>query len=161
MKIFVFSDSHGNTQPMLNVLQQKRDECDFIIHLGDHCTDINCIGSIVGITPVIAVSGNNDFFSDLHEFPYDTTVEIAGKRLFICHGHKLAVKRNLSLLITAAKNKNCSIALFGHTHIPYVKTSDNISLFNPGSIGVFSGKKLSYGTITINNNNVKFEINEV
>ena len=48
----------------------------------------------------------------------------------------------------AAKENNCNIALFGHTHEKYYSYEDGLHLFNPGSIGSGYGGA-SYGVINI------------
>jgi len=161
MKILVFSDSHGNSLQMIKALSQHKNEIDYIIHLGDYCTDIRYIENISGITPVLAVVGNNDHYMAKNEYPEEKIIEIGGVNFLLAHGHKQAVKQGTNVLAALAKSKNCTAALFGHTHIPYCGKENDIYLLNPGSIGYPSAKGYTYGIITIENNNITMEIREV
>lgn len=161
MKILVFSDSHGNSQQMIKALSQHINETDYIIHLGDHCTDVRYIENISGITPVLAVVGNNDHYMAKNEYPEEKIIEISGINFFLTHGHKQAVKHGTNVLIALAKGKKCNVALFGHTHIPYCGKENDLYILNPGSIGYPSAKGYTYGIITIENNNINMEICEV
>lgn len=158
MKIFVFSDSHGNTLFMNDILSREKGNYDHIIHLGDHCTDTRYIEPIIGITPMISIIGNNDSYYARHEYSEEKVVELYGKRFFICHGHKYCVKQNFDLITKKAETECCDIVLFGHTHSACVEKRGSIHLFNPGSIGSISANGNSYGVITIECNDVKFEI---
>ena len=62
MKIIVFSDSHGDSFKMLEALTREKDCLGYILHLGDHCTDIRYIERAAGIIPAVAVVGNNDHY---------------------------------------------------------------------------------------------------
>jgi putative phosphoesterase len=161
MKILVFSDSHGNSQQMIKALSQHINETDYIIHLGDHCTDVRYIENISGITPVLAVVGNNDHNMAKNEYPEEKIIEIGGINFLLTHGHKQGVKQGINVLIALAKGKKCNVALFGHTHIPYCGKENDLYILNPGSIGYPSAKGYTYGIITIENNNINMEICEV
>ena len=161
MKILVFSDSHGNSIQMTKAITEHKDDTDYIIHLGDHCTDIRYIQSISGVTPVLAVVGNNDHYMAKNEYSEEKIIEIGGIDFYLTHGHKQGVKQGTEVLLALAKNKDCKIALFGHTHIPCCCIKDGIYLLNPGSIGYPSSKGYTYGIITIKNNNINMEIREV
>lgn len=160
MKIFIFSDSHGNIENMTNVLQNFRGEYDYIIHLGDHCTDVHCINNIIGVTPLIAVTGNTDFVTS-EFYPDEKIIEIAGHRLYICHGHRHGVKTGLEILFASAKAHDCDVALFGHTHQKYSEILKGVTLFNPGSIGVPNSSGYSFGILTIDKRILSFEFVEV
>ena len=157
MKIFVFSDSHGYTLNMTEVLNKNKGSYDHIIHLGDHCTDTRYLDPIIGITPLIAVIGNCDSYYAKHEYAEEKIIDMYGKRFLICHGHKYSVKQNLDLITKKAENEACDIVIFGHTHSACVERYGNIWLFNPGTIGAPSVNGCTYGIITIEDD-VKFEI---
>lgn len=150
MKIYVFSDSHGNCDTMCRILQEKRGDYDTVIHLGDHCADTRLIEPIIGLTPMISLVGNND--TDIPDPTWGTscTVELGGMRFYLCHGHRQNVKQTYDILYTEAKRYNCCGVLFGHTHLPACETRENVTIFNPGSIGspIF-GRRPSYGVLTI------------
>jgi putative phosphoesterase len=161
MKILVFSDSHGNTLQMTEAIYRHKNECDYILHLGDHCTDIRYIDRIAGVTPVLAVVGNNDHYMARNEYPEEKIIDIGGKKFYLAHGHKHCVKQGYDVICAVARSKGCEIALFGHTHIPYYSKISGIHLMNPGSVGYPSSKGYTYGLINIKNDDISFEIKEV
>ena len=162
MKIFVFSDSHGNTAPMQRTLIKYRGVYDCIIHLGDCCEDTKSIDKHIGPMPSLYVAGNRDFCfpGSRDKFPYERTVEISGKKIYICHGHLLRVKSEFDTISRHAYSYGCSIALFGHTHVPVFEERNGVFLCNPGSVGVPTANKLSFGILTFDEDNIDFEIME-
>ena len=161
MKIYVFSDSHSNCFDMINVIKNDRDKIDYVIHLGDHCNDSRVIDNILQVTPTVSVIGNCDYFCG-DKYEEEKLFEIYGKKFFICHGHKYSVKSTYDFLFAAAKAKGADIVLFGHTHSAVTETRDGITVFNPGSIGCPRGVRgPTYGVVTLDGENVQFEIKEV
>ena len=158
MKIFVFSDSHGNTLLMKDVLSREKGNYDHVIHLGDCCTDTRYIEPVIGITPMIAVMGNCDSYYAKHEYSDEKIIELYGKKFLICHGHKYSVKQTFDIITQRAKNESCDIALFGHTHSAIFEKRDDVFLFNPGTIGASCAGGNTYGVITIENDECNFEI---
>lgn len=148
MKILVFSDSHGAEQRMIDaVIENKGTEV--IIFLGDGEKDFEEMMAACGIAPygnsrsirTFQVRGNCDWYSGE---ALTLTAELGGVRLLITHGHEQKVKYGLSMLAQEARKKECALALFGHTHSPYLEDHDGITLINPGSI-----KSGRYAIITI------------
>lgn len=142
MKILVFSDSHGSAFNMQKAVNMHPD-AEYILHLGDGVEDLRYIKH--SIPNVIAVSGNHEDFTPLEDKqPHTRVLEIAGKRIFMCHGHKQKVRLGLHNLYYTANEENVDIALYGHTHIkrndytPLAESPDQIRsgvyFFNPGSI---------------------------
>lgn len=164
MRIFVFSDSHGYTAPMENVLKTNLNTCDTVIHLGDCSTDIPAIDRIIGVKPLIYVAGNNGNTLSLFapSVPESKQIELCGKNFYICHGHRLGVKSSYDMLFATGQKYGCDIVLFGHTHVPWKETRGGITIFNPGSIGVPSHRGYTYGIITLNDGEQpEFEIKAV
>lgn len=162
MKILVFSDSHGHTVPMQRALIKYQGRYDYVFHLGDCCEDTKYIEKHIGPMPSLYVAGNNDFtFSgNRDKFPYERTVELGGKKIFMCHGHLLRVKYNMETLYSHVCAAGCSVALFGHTHSPVSKEMNGILLCNPGSIGVPNANRLTFGMLTLDDSRINFEILE-
>lgn len=138
MKILVFSDSHGSSFNMQKAINMHPD-AEYILHLGDGVEDLRYIKH--SIPNIFAVSGNHEDFSSLAENqPHSRVVEIAGKRIFMCHGHKLKVRLGLQNLYYTANEECADIALYGHTHIkrndylPSNQHENGLYIFNPGSI---------------------------
>ncbi|MDR0447956.1 MAG: metallophosphoesterase family protein, partial [Treponema sp.] len=67
-------------------------------------------------------------------------LEIAGtgstsRKIFLSHGNRYGVERDLNVIADAARNAGAEAALYGHTHVPNCTMQDGIFLLNPGSIG--------------------------
>ena len=129
MKVIIVSDSHGNSEILERIFARER-TMDCVIHLGDGADDLMGLNSYIGRIPVYQLKGNNDpsFFG----FPQKLITHIGSIKIFGCHGHLLDVKYTLTKLYYAAMQDECRIALYGHTHIPALEESDNVTIFNPG-----------------------------
>ena len=127
--IIIVSDSHRN-RAALDRLDGLFAECDFIVHLGDLSTDG---GYVRGKYPqkTIVINGN----CDLDKMGDDEWVlEAEGVKIFMCHGHNYSVKQTLARLAAAAKERGCTVALYGHTHEARVDELDGVKLINPGNL---------------------------
>lgn len=142
MKILVFSDSHGYAGYMLEAA--RRCAPDAVIHLGDGAGDLSALKKELPRTPVINVRGNCD--SDI-SVPERRIIELSGSRLFICHGHRYGVKLSLDGLLTSAMCAGADAVLFGHTHIPCLRTENGLLILNPGSVG--RGRSPSCAVLTL------------
>lgn len=158
MKILVVSDTHGQMKELREVLKKTR-PFDYLIHCGDTeglddqiRRDAAC--------PCTIVRGNNDFFSDT---PSDAVVELGPCRIFVTHGHHYGVSMGTERIRDEAKSLGCSIAAFGHTHRPYLDTSDpELTVLNPGSLAYprQEGRSPSYLVIDIDRfGDVHFTVN--
>lgn len=141
--LVVLSDTHRNTAP-LDKIATVLAECDYIIHLGDMASDAK---ELMRTYPekTYVVAGNNDFFGGQSEFVLD----VEGRRVFACHGHRYGVKSGTQKLVQAAKERLCDIALFGHTHEAFVGEEEGVLLINPGCMTRFSPKH-TYCYLVIN-----------
>lgn len=147
MKILVFSDSHGNLFRVKKVLEVFTD-VDMIFHLGDNVRDAIKIQELVHC-PVKYVKGN----TDLIEAPLEIMEDLCGKKFFLTHGHQYRIKSDLNNLYYAALEKEADVVLFGHSHVPYQETINEILFLNPGSIGDKRWQpKETYGIIEITEN---------
>ncbi len=154
MKIYVISDSHGDFDSLYKILKKASPAPDLLIFLGDGIKEINDVSSIFKI-PLIAVRGNNDTQSDE---PIERVETIKNHRIFITHGHGYKIYKGKELLISRAKEYNCSVALFGHTHVKYLETIDKITLFNPGAIKFArGGSDRGYGLIDVEEDKINFK----
>ena len=131
MKILVMSDSHGHK----NVIQKaiERESPELILHLGDNDRDCHVITQNYPDIPLRSVRGNCDRSSsglDIDEFTIDDC------RFIMTHGHLYYVKTGYSRIISFASSRSADVLLFGHTHVPYFSVSGNLSIINPGSIGM-------------------------
>jgi hypothetical protein len=117
---------------------------ELILHLGDHDRDCADIELEFPDIPIRSVSGNCDQSSaglDIDEFTQN------GKRFLMTHGHLFGVKTSNIGVIDFAMIRGADILLYGHTHIQYNTVIENITVINPGSVGI--GNR-SYAVININ-----------
>lgn len=153
--VTVVSDTHGN-RSFLDELEQIFSESDYIVHLGDTSSDGNLLRKkFPGKTKVL--NGNCDCFYKLGED--EIVLELEGIKIFACHGHEYSVKSTLTQLAQRAKELNCKIALYGHTHESRDDVIDGVTLLNPGSGSrygersylylVVNGEKFTYKTVKL------------
>lgn len=130
-RILIFSDTHGDINLCVNAINTV--PADMILHAGDYVRDAEDLVSIYPDKDIRYIKGNNDLWS---KAPRYIIVEVDGIKILVVHGHEQHVKYeiNYSTLAEFAKNKDCNIAVFGHTHIPFEGETDNIKLINPGSV---------------------------
>lgn len=133
LRILVMSDSHGKNENVKHAMEHVRQDFgDFqmLIHLGD-VGDRHDIESLASV-PCYIVRGNTDYDPKL----LDVNIISAGThRIFATHGHRYQVDFGLSLLRYAALENDCNIAMFGHTHVPFLEENpDDVTILNPGSI---------------------------
>ncbi len=146
--ILVFSDSHGATFNMSEVIKKYPDaEC--VIHLGDGVEDTKYL-TLPPTTGLLTVRGNCDAFSNE---PKELFAELCGLWFLICHGDAYDVKHGIERYEKYAVKRGADIALFGHTHSKYkneIKTDGKtVYVFNPGSISLPDMNRPSYGVIKI------------
>lgn len=147
VRILVFSDSHGDTACMDRAVKAIK-SFDTIIHLGDIDRDARYLEQNYHQYPIYAVQGNNDFCCQRER---ELTVELGGVKIYMCHGHTRGVHRGTDELLLAAESRGCSVALYGHTHIPNDKTENGILIFNPGSCSRPRTGAPSFGVLEIEN----------
>ena len=123
MKIVLMSDSHGNSGSIKKVILENRD-ADYFYHLGDVCDNPEQFPNIT------FVKGNNDYWYDLPEY---IIANIEGHRIYMTHSHKINGMNKKKEMAKIAKENNCDIFCYGHTHIYDNCMIDGILLLNPGS----------------------------
>ncbi len=129
MRLIVVSDSHGRREPIERLYRQYPN--DGVIHLGDHISDAQWMRERTQGHPVYAVKGNCDPFEEGQE---ELILELDGKKILICHGHRYGVKSGLGQLLAAAKAKGVDGVFFGHTHQPLMERREGLLVLNPGSL---------------------------
>ena len=141
-RILVFSDTHNNISLCTEIIEKI--PADIIIHAGDYVSDAQKLKKLYPDKRIEYVKGNGDMFSYASD---NIVVELDGIRIFVTHGHNERVKTDpeLKKLVSAAKSNNCTVAVFGHTHMGLEKETDGIKLLNPGS----SNYGRCYGVIEI------------
>lgn len=128
IRILIVSDSHGRSENVEKAIKQVG-KIDFLIHLGDVCDYPQIIEGMAHV-PVYMVAGNNDFGRGLLD---RNIIQFGGHRVYMTHGHRQGVYSGVQLLKSIARDNNCDIVMFGHTHKPYFEEGD-VTVLNPGSI---------------------------
>lgn len=129
MKILVVSDTHGSMYHLERLLNEHKD-FSRILHLGDIEGEADYLEALAEC-PVDIVAGNNDYEYDL---PREKVITIGGHTIFMAHGHAYMVNYSKDRLLTAAIQRGAELALFGHTHVPFLDNTRCVTLLNPGSI---------------------------
>ncbi|MBR1815185.1 MAG: metallophosphoesterase [Lachnospiraceae bacterium] len=132
MRILVVSDSHGNNENVKKAIE-KAGKIDYLIHLGDVGANYREIETMARV-PSYFVSGNTDYIPELK----DRLILMFGEhRIYAVHGHREGVSMGLSILRYNALQNECDIALYGHTHVPYLdENPDDVTILNPGSVSL-------------------------
>lgn len=164
MKLLVFSDSHGSSREMSEVITSRHPDAEYVIHLGDGARDLDHVLMLHPRIAFVSVYGNCDTESYRASPPeLERTLDLGCVRIFMCHGHRRGVRSGIDELARKARAFNADIVLYGHTHrsehlvlSPECEGGRSLTVINPGSIsrprgGVISGK--SYAVITLNADN--------
>lgn len=146
MRIVVLSDSHRNKRNLFEAIEKHMDSTDLFIFLGDGEDDFDNVLLLYPKLKYERVCGNCDWGS-VH--PFYKEIKAGGKGIFFSHGHPFKVKFGYEMIINEARQRECDIVLFGHTHNQYTAYDDGLYIMNPGSIA--SGE---YGIIDIIDNGI-------
>ena len=146
MRILIISDTHGRHGNLTEILEREPN-IDLLIHLGDVEGGEEYINELAKC-PVEIVAGNNDFFSDLER---EKEIEIGKYKALITHGHYYYVAMGIEDLRKEALGRGMDIAMFGHTHRPFLDYSKGITMLNPGSVSYprQDGHRPSYARMEI------------
>ncbi len=131
MKILVVSDSHGKNKYLDEVIK-KVSPIDLCIHLGDLEGSEHFLEGVLDC-PLEMIAGNNDYFLDL---PKVKELMIGKYRVLMTHGHRQRVNFGVEDIKMWGRENGANIVLFGHTHLPFLEISPDITLLNPGSISL-------------------------
>ena len=151
MRILIIADSHGDTRRVDKAILAINP--DMLIHLGDIERDVEYLTDVYPHIPIHAVVGNND---PLCRRGADKVIEVEGVKIFMTHGHLYGVWDNGFRIAQQAEEKGCSVALFGHSHVPVDEIYGNVHAFNPGSISRPRVGEYSVGVMEIENGEAKF-----
>jgi len=123
--IVAFSDLHYNKAPqrLISVIEESA----YCFFLGD---GLSSLGDIICHKGFHGVKGN----CDLYDFPDEEVLEIDQVKILLTHGNKYHVKQDLNTLYYRAKELNCDLVLYGHTHYAEEVDVDGIKFINPGAI---------------------------
>ena len=127
-KVLVLSDSHGDIRTIKKIIKREKD-CKTVIHLGDHCFDMDEVKDLTKDRKVYMVRGNCDWAGAETE----ELLDILGLKVLITHGHFYGVKYTYSELIYRARELEADLVLFGHTHEHLDIENEGLRLYNPGT----------------------------
>ena len=134
MRVGVFSDSHGDTKA-LDELLEKMGYVDAVCFLGDVARDAEHLemrlSAMANRPQLYAVRGNNDYYSTCL-LPWEMLIELGGVRIYMTHGHRAA---GVLGLVYKALECEAQVAMFGHTHTAFCQEQQGVLLLNPGSSG--------------------------
>lgn len=136
MKLLVFSDTHGSTDVLHDIISRNKLNCDIVIHLGDNLRDAQEVMCDFPEIAFLGVLGNCDYPLLYANEKYEGAFTAENRRLFYTHGHKFNVNYGIEYLVSNAKFNNADIALYGHTHVAMCKEMSGITVINPGSLSL-------------------------
>ncbi|PKK38921.1 hypothetical protein ABB02_01734 [Clostridiaceae bacterium JG1575] len=129
MKIGIFSDSHFDEAAVDRAFEVfLREGAQKVLFLGDGARPL-LHRDLLHDLPLIGISGNMDY----GPWPSERVIELEGVRIYMTHGHALGVREGHRGLIRRAKEEGCQVALYGHTHRPFLGQEGGVLLLNPGS----------------------------
>lgn len=159
MKIVVVSDTHGNQKNFLKMVEREK-PIDLIFHCGDACGGEYTIMEAAGC-PVEMVAGNSDYFSPLEE---ELEFEVEGKKVLLTHGHHYYVSTDPGFIRKDCVARGIDLLCYGHTHIPEISVTEQITVVNPGSLTYprQPGRIPTYAVLMIDSEgNIKAQIKEM
>ncbi len=132
MRALILSDSHGRRDLVLQAYAQATalEPVDAVLFAGDGWEDLMPL--TVKKLPIYAVRGNVENVTAGP--PYLRVETLEQVRTLIVHGHRLGVKNSLDELTANAREKDATIAVYGHTHVPRVKWHRGVLTINPGAL---------------------------
>lgn len=143
MKILICSDTHRKDDNLRDVIMEQA-PLDMLIHLGDAEGSDPLIASWLNEEcELVMVRGNNDFFSQLEP---ELELELGPHRILLTHGHYYNVSLGVDYLREEAADRGCDMAMYGHTHRPFLEYGDEVLVLNPGSLSYprQEGRRPSY-----------------
>lgn len=139
MKIIVMSDSHLYDERVQMVIDANHN-ADVFIHCGDLCSEPTQFPNVE------FVRGNNDY----NIFEQYKVLSYEGVNFYVTHGDKGFGYYREDYLVNKAKEFNCQVVLFGHTHQRYDALINGVHLLNPGSLMYNrDGKPIGYLEIQV------------
>ncbi|MCM1171824.1 MAG: metallophosphoesterase [Clostridium sp.] len=128
-RILIVSDSHGRNENVQKAIK-KAGNIDMMIHLGDIGWDYLEVEHMSGV-PTYMVAGNNDYGLPLKD---RIIIQIGEHRIYAVHGHRQAVHFGPDTIRYHALENECDIAMYGHTHVPFLDDEGDVTILNPGSL---------------------------
>lgn len=150
MILGVFSDTHGNNDAV-GLIYTKLKNADAWVFLGDGQEEAEQLEKLSG-KPVYKIKGN----CDQGDIEKEAVLVFDGVKVFALHGHTLGVGYDRLRLCLKAKEEDCAVALYGHTHVSEIEYMYGITLMCPGSPSLpRRGRERSFAKLEISNGIVK------
>lgn len=130
--VAVVSDTHAHLDARIAALIK---DCDYALHAGDVC-GVNVLNAMQPKSgEVYAVAGNNDIYCHDSETPLpdQLTLDIAGGRIAIEHGHRFGGMPSHTALREA--HPDAHVIVYGHSHHQTVDQTATPWVINPGAAG--------------------------
>ena len=126
----VISDTHGtDSHRLTNRTLAAVRGADHVVHAGDFTTEAVYDAIDAEAAELTAVTGNNERPALRERLPAEATVEWAGYRILVVHGHR----HTDTALGMLARQEGADIVVVGHSHRPELGELDARLLVNPGS----------------------------
>jgi putative phosphoesterase len=135
MKIVVVSDTHmpRMSKKLPERLIRELKTANAIIHAGDW-TNLSVYETLIKYAPTYGVAGNNDGSDIIRKFGFRKLLEFEGVRIGVVHGHGTGKRMDTEVrAVEAFKDVRLDVLIYGHSHVPVLKRSGDMHLFNPGS----------------------------
>jgi len=140
--LLALADTHGTTTPRLtDRLREHVERAEVVVHAGDLTTPA-VLDAFASAGTLEAVSGNSDDTRVRERLPETRTVEWAGHRFAVAHGHR----RDWTSLSLLARQENADVVVVGHTHRPRAEQRGEVGVVNPGSHADPRGGRRSYAS---------------
>lgn len=153
MILGIFSDTHGDTDAARRVYEALPD-ADAWAFLGDGRREAEWMAAKSG-KPVYSVKGNCDAGS----IDTEQVITLGAVRIFMAHGHTYAVSLDRYRLSLRAQELECSLALYGHTHVSEIEYALGVQLVCPGSPSMpRGGRKKSFAKAELENGTARVSI---
>jgi putative phosphoesterase len=128
MKVGVISDTHGLLR---REVFERFADVEHILHAGD-VGPAELLTELEAIAPVTAVWGNTDGFEIRARVPEVAEVTLGGVRIVVVHGMQVGSPTAEKM---AAAYPDAGMVVFGHSHVPVIRTVGSVLAVNPGSAG--------------------------
>jgi uncharacterized protein len=146
--IWVISDTHLTRSHILpETFIHKVGREDIIFHLGD-MVSFEVMEYFHSLCQVEAVRGNCDMPDVRRGLSVKKVIELGGLKIGLIHGQGGQLQ-TLQMVKEEFAGK-VDVALFGHTHIPYLHRENGTLYFNPGSLRDGRNGINSYGILNLN-----------
>lgn len=141
--LVALSDTHSVEDPKLTPhLRSIITDADVVAHTGDFTTESVLDSFKSQSQQFVAVRGNRETKAVYDRLPETATVDWAGYRFVLAHGHR----HDETALSMLARQEDADVILKGHSHRPVIERLDERLLVNPGSYADPRGNQPAYAS---------------